>query len=220
MTALNFEQARFNMVEQQIRPWDVLDDRVLNLITHTPREHFVPSRYHNLAFADVRIPLGEGQFMLNPNLEGRILQSLMLTETDRVLLVGTGSGYLAACLSKLAKEVIAVEIIDALTQKAHSNLVALGITNVTCVTGNAALDWAQHGDFDAIALTGALPTLPMSWKQRLTLNGRLFAVVGKPPIMEALLVTRTGEQTWTSESLFDTELAYLRHAEPAPQFAF
>ncbi len=220
MNPTAIEQARFNMVEQQIRTWEVLDDQVLRIMTATPREAFVPTRYHNLAFADVRIPLGDGEFMLNPNLEGRILQALTLNGDESVLLVGTGSGFLAACLSQMARHVLAVDRNDRLTRAAATTLTAQGRHNITCITGNAALDWPTEAPFDAIVLTGALPSRPTQWPTRLARGGRLFAVVGKPPIMEALLITRTDDATWTTESLFDTELAYLHHAEPAATFTF
>lgn len=219
MTAINIEQARFNMIEQQIRPWEVLDQRVLEILTQTPREEFVPARYRNLAFADVRIPLGHDQFMMNPNLEGRLLQALALTPTDRVLEIGTGSGYLTACLARLAGSVVSVEIQPEFTEQARANLRKQGIQNVRLETGDAARDWGD-APFDAIVLTGSLPILPDSWRQRLALNGRLFAVIGEEPIMEAVLVTRINEQQWHQESLFDTELTPLLNFTKPAVFQF
>ena len=219
MSEINYEQARFNMIEQQIRPWDVLDQRVLEIIALTPREAFVPARYRNLAFADVRIPLGHGQTMMNPNVEGRLLQALALTPTDAILEVGSGSGYLSACLAKLGASVLSVDIFADFSDAAGTILKRQGIRNVNLQTGNAARDWGNRL-FDAIVITGSMPFLPETWKQRLALNGRLFAILGEEPIMEAMLVTRIGEQQWLSESLFDTELPPLIDFDKPKVFEF
>lgn len=219
MSEINFEQARFNMIEQQIRTWDVLDQSVLDLIARTPREDFVPPPYRNLAFTDVRIPLGKGQVMMNPNMEGRLLQSLAIEPSDRILEVGTGSGYLTACLAQLGASVLSVDIFPEFTQSAGQKLTAHGITNVRLCTGDAAYDWDTQR-YDVIAITGSLPVLPNSWRQRLALDGRLFVIVGEAPIMEALLIVRVSEQEWTEESLFDTELPALINAHKPPAFEF
>jgi protein-L-isoaspartate(D-aspartate) O-methyltransferase len=219
MSEINFEQARFNMIEQQIRPWDVLDQQVLDILSQVPREDFVPSPYRKLAFADTPIPLGHGQFMMNPNLEGRLLQSLGIRPSDRILEIGTGSGYLAACLAHLGASVLSVDIFPEFTQTARQNLDRHRIKNVRLQTGDGARDW--NGKFyEAIALTGSLPTLPDSWRRRLAIGGRLFAVVGTPPVMEALLVTRVGEQEWNEESLFETELPPLLNSHEPTVFEF
>ncbi len=219
MTAFNFEQARFNMIEQQIRPWDVLDQRALDTLAQTPREDFVPERYRNLAFSDVAIPLGQGEFMLKPNVEGRILQALALQPTDQVLEVGTGSGYLTACLAKLAASVVSVDIIPDFIENARRKLKAQGLNNAALHVGDASRGWGE-ARYSAIAVTGSVAVLDDRWRESLSLGGRLFIVVGQPPVMEALLITRVGEQEWTRESLFDTELTPLRGAGPVKTFAF
>lgn len=219
MTAFNFEQARYNMIEQQIRPWEVLDPRVLDILAQVPREDFVPERYRNLAFTDVAIPLGHGEHMLKPTVEGRVLQALAVQPADLVLEVGTGSGYLTACLGRLATSVTSVDIVSDFTEAARAKLKAHGTTNVLLHTGDASCGWGEHR-YDAIAVTGSVAEVADNWRQSLRLGGRLFIVVGEPPVMEALLITRTGEQAWLRESLFETELSPLRNAEPAQAFLF
>lgn len=219
MTAFNFELARHNMIEQQIRPWEVLDQRVLDTIARVPREDFVPERYRNLAFGDVAIPLGRGEVMLKPNVEGRILQALALQPTDKVLEVGTGSGYLTACLARLAAGVVSVDIVPEFVEAARGKLKAHGSTNVVLHVGDASRGWGGHR-YDAIAVTGSVATVDDDWRQSLTLGGRLFIVVGQPPVMEALLIARLGEREWIRESLFDTDLPPLRNAEPSKAFVF
>jgi len=219
MNEVDFEQARFNMIEQQIRPCEVLDPRVLDVLARTPREDFVPPRYRKLAFSEVAIPLGHGQVMLEPTVEGRLLQALALQPSDSVLEIGTGSGYLCACLARLGGRVLSVDIFPDFIEQARARLKAQRITNVALRAGDAAQGWGK-GRFDAIALTGSLPVLPEHWREQLTLGGRLFAVVGKPPIMEAVLLTRVGEQEWSRKSLFDTELPPLLNAAPVDGFEF
>ncbi len=219
MTEIDYEQARFNMIEQQIRPWEVLDDRVLAVMARAPREDFVPEPYRNLAFSDVRIPLGHGQTMMNPNVEGRLLQALLLAPEDTVLEVGTGSGYLTACLAALGSSVRSVDIHPDFTESAARKLRTHGIDNIRLETGDATQGWGERR-YDAIALTGALPELPDSWRRQLAVGGRLFAIIGEPPIMEARLVTRVGEREWNEHSLFDTELPYLANAAKPREFVF
>ncbi|MFO1371128.1 MAG: protein-L-isoaspartate O-methyltransferase [Candidatus Competibacteraceae bacterium] len=219
MTAFNFEQARYNMIEQQIRPWEVLDQRVLDLIASVPREDFVPERYRNLAFSDIAIPLGHGEIMLKPNVEGRILQALAVQPNDNILEVGTGSGYLTACLGGLAANVVSVDIVSEFTEAARQKLKTHGVANVMLHTGDASRGWGGHR-YNAIAVTGSVATVAEVWRQSLSLGGRLFIVVGQPPVMEALLITRVGEQEWLQESLFDTELPPLRNAAPPRAFKF
>jgi len=220
MTDLNIEQARFNMIEQQVRPWDVLDQRVLDVMAATPRERFVPEQYRNVAFADVEIPINDGETMLPPRMDGRILQALDLKPTDRVLEIGTGAGYLTACLAHMAGEVVSVDINEDLSRTAQRRLAGLELENVTCRVGDAANGWAEDGAFDAIAVTGALPVLPEAMKHQLNVGGRLFAVVGEAPAMQALLVTRVGAQDWSAEVLFETVLPVLRHAARPQPFVF
>ena len=219
MTAFNFEQARHNMIEQQIRPWDVLDQQVLDTLARVPREDFVPERYRNLAFSDVAIPLGHGEFMFKPTVEGRLLQALAVKPSDLVLEVGTGSGYLTACLARLATSVVSVDIVADFTDAARSKLKTHGAANVVLHTGDASRGWSGHR-YDAIAVTGSVADVADDWRQSLRLGGRLFIVAGKPPIMEALLITRTGEREWLRESLFDTELLPLRNVAPTKAFVF
>lgn len=220
MNAIDFEQqARFNMIEQQIRPWEVLDQRVLDTLAAVPREDFVPERYRRLAFADVRIPLGHGQVMMNPNVEGRMLQALMIQPGDQILEVGTGSGFICACLARLGHRVDSVEYFAEFTERARGLLQRHGITNARLHTGDAARDWGtQH--YDVIALTGALPELPDSWRRRLAVGGRLFAILGEQPIMEAVRITRVGDQEWERDSLFETELPYLVNGVKPVEFEF
>lgn len=219
MSEINVDQARFNMVEQQIRPWEVLDQQVLDVIGKIPREQFVPQRYRNLAFADVRIPLGHGQVMMNPNVEGRLLQALAITAADNILEIGTGSGYLSACLTQLGNRVISVDIFADFTQAASQTLHKLGIKNINLHTGDAAQGWKEQRH-DVIAVTGSLPSLPKRWRRSLNVGGRLFAIVGESPIMEALLITRMSEDEWTQESLFDTELPSLLSVSKPSTFVF
>ena len=222
MTETNLEQARYNMIEQQIRPWEVLDQRVLDVLAEVPREDFVPERYQRLAFADVRIPLGHGEVMMNPNMEGRLLQALALKPSDSVLEIGTGSGYLTACLARLGRQVSSIDIYPDFTECAQQTLNRHGIVNVRLKTGDAAQGWpgADGQCFDAIAITGALPNVAACWRELLTVGGRLFVIAGAAPVMEALLITRTSEQDWLTESLFETELPYLVNSVPAPEFEF
>ena len=219
MTAFNFELARHNMIEQQIRPWDVLDQRVLDTLAGVPREDFVPDRYRKLAFSDVAIPLGHGEFMLKPNVEGRILQALAVQPTDHVLEVGTGGGYLTACLARLATSVVSVDIVPEFIETAHQKLKAHGFGNGVLHVGDASRGWGGHR-YNAIAVTGSVATLTEVWSRSLSLGGRLFIVAGQPPVMEALLITRVGEEEWVRESLFDTELPPLRNAAPIKTFEF
>lgn len=219
MTAFNFEQARHNMIEQQIRPWEVLDQRVLDVLARVPREDFVPERYRKLAFSDLAIPLGHGEFMLKPNVEGRILQALAVRANDRVLEVGTGSGYLTACLGRLAASVVSVDIVPDFTESARVKLKAHGLGQVALHTGDASGGWGEHR-YDAIAVTGSVAAVADHWRQSLSPGGRLFVVVGQPPVMEALLITRLGEREWLRESLFETELPPLRNAAPPKIFEF
>lgn len=218
MSELNFEQARFNMVEQQIRPWEVLDPRVLEVFSRVPREEFVPRRYRALAFADLRIPLGRGQSMMRPVEEGRLLQALDLVATDTVLEVGTGSGFLTACLASLCEHVHSVEIFEDFSVTARDSLGRQGIENVMLEVGDAAAGWTTETHFDAIAVTGSMTRLAETYKRMLKGGGRLFVVTGDSPAMEARLLTRVGDEAWSEERLFETDLQPLLHAERKPSF--
>ena len=213
------------MVEQQVRPWDVLNDDVLEVLSKVPRETFAPEAYKNLAYADTRIPLGSfeehGSFMLNPVIEGRILQHLNLSDDDVVLEIGTGSGYLTACMARLARHVDSVDINPEMTAMADKNLAALGISNFILKTGDAANGWYEcKPAYDAIAITGSMPAVPECYKRSLKVGGRLFVVTGEAPVMTAQLVTRTSQNEWTTESVFETCIDPLVHAEKAKAFVF
>ncbi|MDH3318992.1 MAG: protein-L-isoaspartate O-methyltransferase [Betaproteobacteria bacterium] len=217
---MNFEQARFNMVEQQIRPWEVLDQAVLDLLYAVPREEFVPAAFRQLAFADMEIPIGEGEVMMAPKIEARLLQALALRKTDRVLEVGTGSGYLTALLARCAAHVHSLEIRPALGAFGRENLSRHGADNVALEIGDGARGDAKHAPYDAIVLTGSTPVLPAVLKEQLAPGGRLFAVVGEPPVMVASLITCTAPGVCGSVALFDTVLAPLVNAEQPPRFRF
>lgn len=219
MTAFNVEQARSNMILQQIRPWEVLDQRVLDTLAGLPREEFVPERYRRIAFSDTAIPLGHDAVMLKPTVEGRLLQALAVRPSDQVLEVGAGSGYLSACLGRLAATVVSVEIVPELAEAARAKLKAHGARNVLLHTGDGSQGWGQQR-YDAIAVGASVAAVTEVWRRSLKLGGRLFIVVGQPPVMEALLITRVGEQEWVQESLFDTMLPPLRNAAPVPTFVF
>ena len=218
MTQIDIEQARFNMIEQQVRPWDVLDQRVLDVMSATPREDFVPERYRSLAFADINIPLGHDQVMMAPKTEGRLLQVLDVQAGDSVLEIGTGSGYLTACLSRLGNHVTSVEIFPEFREAAAAKLAAHGFRNVTLKDADAANGIDSDTRYDVIAVTGSLPLLHRQFHDNLSVGGRLFVIAGMPPVMEALLITRIDERNWSRESLFETSLPPLLHAEQPQQF--
>lgn len=217
---MNIEQARFNMIEQQIRPWEVLDPQVLDLLFVVKRENFAPPAYRNLAFADMEIPLGEGQAMLAPKIEAKLLQELGLKKTDKVLEIGTGSGYMAALLAARAEHVVSVENRPALAEQARRNLAAAGVDNVTVETGDGTGGWPARGPYDAIVVSGSLPELPAALLKQLRLGGRLAAIVGSAPVMEAVLVTCTGEGIYNTVNLFETVVAPLDGITAKPAFAF
>lgn len=216
----NLEQARFNMIEQQIRTWEVLDTKVLDLLKDVPRENFVPVQYAGLAFADIEIPIGEGQTMLSPKLEGRILQALEVKKTDRVLEIGTGSGYLTALLAKCAKEVVSVELIPALSAIAKQRLAQNHIENVTLEVGNAANGWPSQSPYDVIVFTGSLPVCPEAVKQNLTIGGRMFVVIGDAPAMQATMIRRVGADNFKHDVIFETCLPPLNNAPQPDRFHF
>jgi len=223
---MNLEQARFNMVEQQIRTWEVLDQEVLDLLYVIPREEFVPPQHRALAFSDLELPLeegtkaGEGERMWQPKLEARVLQELALKKTDRVLEVGTGSGYLTALLAHRAGEVCSVELRPALAAFGRENLERHGTDNVVLEIGDAARGWDQRAPYDAIVLTGSTPVLPRAFLEQLNPGGRLFAVVGEAPAMQARLAFCTAPGAWRSVDLFETVIRPLANAEQAPRFRF
>ncbi len=216
---MNVEQARFNMIEQQIRPWDVLDTEVLDLMMAVRREDFVPVAHRALAFADVQIPLGHGARMLEPKVEARILQELRLRKTDKVLEIGTGSGYLAALMAAQAGHVVSVEIVPELAARARLNLEAVGIGNVTVETGDGAAGWPTRAPYDAIVVAAGVREIPAAWLEQLKVGGRLVAFVGEAPVQTAQLVTCTSPGQFKTVSVFETLLAPLANA-PARGFVF
>ncbi|MBL8540824.1 MAG: protein-L-isoaspartate O-methyltransferase [Burkholderiales bacterium] len=217
---MNVEQARFNMVEQQIRPWEVLDQQVLDLLLQVRREEFVPQQHRALAFVDMEIPIGHGEVMLAPKIEARILQELAIRKTDRILEVGTGSGYFTALLASLGGHVYSVDIVPEFVTQAQAKLGAHGITNVTLATGDAASGWGKHAPYDVIVLTGSVPSLVAGFQQDLVPGGRLFAIVGDPPVMEATLITCVSAGVYNSVPVFETCVAPLRNAPHPERFVF
>lgn len=213
------EAARRQMLDQQIRAWEVLDPRVLEALAAVPRERFVPEAWRGVAFADVAIPIGHGQAMLPPALEGRILQALVPERGERTLEIGTGTGFFAACLAELAGSVESIEIHADLAAGAVRTLAAAGIAGVKVVTADAFAHRLEP-DYQVIAVTGSLPVYDWRFERALAIGGRLFVVVGSAPIMQARLVTRTGPDAWHSESLFETSIEPLIHAAAAPRFRF
>lgn len=210
----DFPHARELMVEQQIRPWDVLDIKVLDVLARLPREEFVPAAHRTLAYADVELPLGQGQKMMKPVIEGRTLQALDLQAGDEVLEIGTGSGFLTACVAALARDVLSLEIDPELAASARANLDRTGLGNNARVEVADALAWQTERRFDVIVVTGAVDQVPSQFASWLRPGGRLFVIHGRSPAMEALLIQADG----SSESLFETDIDYLRGAAPAPQF--
>ncbi len=214
----NTELTRFNMIEQQIRTWDVLDSRVLDLLRKVKREQFVPPTRQAMAFMDIEIPLGHGAFMWQPKIEARVLQELKVKGSDEVLEVGSGSGYFAALLSRLARRVTTVEIVPELHAFAGKNLAAHHIDNVQLQLGDAARGWT--GSYDVIVLTGSVPLLAETFQNSLKPGGRLFAIVGDAPAMQATLITCTAPGKFAHTALFETNVAPLQHAPQPERFVF
>jgi protein-L-isoaspartate(D-aspartate) O-methyltransferase len=216
--SMNFDQARFAMIEQQVRPWDVLDPRVLEAMATIRREDFVSDAHRNLAFADLELPLGHGESMLKPVLEGRLLQALALEPGEEVLEIGTGSGFLTACLAQLARAVTSIDIHADFIATARTRLDQAGIGNVRLEVADA-LQWQPGRQFDAVAVTAAVAQVPSAFADWLRPGGRMFIVHGRSPVQEAVRATRRGDALHL-ESLFETDISYLRGAAPAPQFTF
>jgi protein-L-isoaspartate(D-aspartate) O-methyltransferase len=220
---MDFEKARFLMVEQQIRTWEVLDQNVLDLLFMVKREDFVPTAYRSLAFVDMEIPLGHGQVMMPPKMEARILQEVAPTSDERALEIGTGSGYFAALLAKRAESVVSVEYFEDFSRDAAANLARAGINNVQLKVGDAASPAGIVGTqekFDVIVLTGSVPVLPQGYLDALTPGGRLFAIIGDAPVMKATLFTKTGDNAYAATELFETVLAPLINALQPSRFEF
>ena len=217
---LDMEQARFNMIEQQIRPCEVLEGRILELLKHVRREHFVPESMREMAFMDLEIPLGYGASMWQPKLEARTLQELHLGRSDKVLEVGTGSGYLTALISMLAGHVTTVEIVPELSAMAKQHLQACHRDNITLEIGDAALGWGGGASYDVIVLTGSTPVLPAIFQNSLNVGGRLFAIVGDAPVMEARLITRVARDSYETVNIMEACVKPLQNALQPKRFVF
>ena len=217
---MDIEQARFNMIEQQIRPWEVLDPTVLSLLSVVKREDFVPAEYKDLAFADVEIPIAHGQAMLAPKIEARILQEMGIKNTDKVLEIGTGTGYMAALIAAKAEFVYSVEIDPLLVELARKNLQQAGIANVSVDLGDGAQGWPLYAPYDVIVLSGSTPVLPESIMRQLKIGGRLLAIVGEAPARQVQLVTRSDENAFSTVTVFETVVAPLINATQHEKFVF
>ena len=218
--SMNFEQARFNMVEQQVRTWEVLDERVLELLESTHREDFVPVRYRKLAFADIAVPLDCNQVMMRPKIEARALQALALDPDETVLEIGTGSGFLTACLAGLAKRVVSVEIFRELHEEAAAKLTDKKITNAELFVGDVMRGWQPEQAHDVVVVTGSTGEVPEHFRGWVNPGGRLFVITGESPAMEARLMKRLDVTEWTEESLFETDLPRLVNADQPDEFEF
>ena len=214
------EHFRNNMVVQQIRPWYVLDDKVLDLLYEIRREEFVPAAYRQAAFVDMEIPLGHGQVMLAPKMEARILQELQIKKTDKILEVGSGSGYMTALLAHLGGHVYSVEILPELKSMAEANLKTHNITNVTLEQGDAAHGWPKQEPYDVIVITASTPVLPDSFKNSLNPGGRLFAIIGEDPVMDGELITCVAPGQFNVKKVFETSTPALINAAQTNRFSF
>ena len=217
---MNLEQARFNMIEQQIRTWEVLDPAVLDLLFEVKREDFVPAAHRSLAFADLEVPLGHGEAMLQPKVEARIVQELAIQPHETVYEVGTGSGYLTALLASRARHVTSVEIYPDLKAAAEANLRRAGIDNATLLEGDGSRAPLAESAFDVIVIGGSIPLLPQAFLDRLAKGGRLFAVLGDPPAMKAVVVREPVAGSFQHVELFETVVKPLVNAPQPPRFRF
>ncbi len=221
MPQASFDVARQNMVAQQIRTCEVLDERLLARLREVPREEFVPAAYRAMAFADMSIPLGRGQVMFSPMLEARLIDNLVLSASDRVLEVGTGTGYLTAVMAGLAHTIYSVEIVPEFKLRAASHLSALYVNNINLEVGDAARGWPRHGLYDAILVSGALPLGPdPAFRESLTVGGRLVVIVGAAPAMEVRVITRHETDRYSERSLFETDVPVLINAPQPDRFRF
>jgi protein-L-isoaspartate(D-aspartate) O-methyltransferase len=216
--SLNIELARHNMVEQQVRPWEVLDSRVLEALTAIRREDFVPAGYRNLAFADLPLPLAHGETMMKPVVEGRVLQAVAPTRAETVLEIGTGSGFLTACLARLAASVHSIELHADLADGASVHLRDARVGNTSVEVAEAVHGFKPAEQYDAVVVTGAVFALPPRWREWVRPGGRLFAIVGESPVQRAMLYTRGVDGQWSEDSLFETDVGYLTNAAPPRRF--
>jgi len=218
--SLDFERARFNMIEQQVRPWDVLDARVLDVLRAVKREDFVPARYRKTAFADLALPIDGGErpaTMMKPIVEGRVLQALDASDACSILEVGTGSGFVTACLAQLGREVTSIDIEPRFVERAAGRLSLAGISNVRLEAADA-LAWDAGRQFDVVCITGAVAEIPQRFKSWMSVGGRMFVIRGASPVMDATLLTRVTDTDYRAESLFETDIPYLVNAAPPKHF--
>ncbi len=220
MSAINIESARHNMVVSQIRTGSVQDDRILELVARGPRQDFVPDALRNLAFVDMQIPLGHGEVMMAPLVEARLLQALAIKPSDKILEIGTGSGYMTWLLAQLGAKVHSIEIRAEFTARASEKLAAHGVRSAELDIGDGARGWDKHAPYDVILVTGSLPILPAEFKNQLTLGGRMVAIVGRSPAMEAQLITRVTDTGFDTRGLFETDLPALQNALAPSAFVF
>ncbi len=220
MSDIHIETARHNMVVSQLRTGDVLDDRILELVERAPRHEFVPTAYRAVAFADMAIPLGQGEVMMPPLLEARLLQALDLRPGDKVLEIGTGSGYMTWLLAQLASDVHSVEIVPGFAAGAAAKLAAHGVKNASVETGDGSRGWDRHAPYDAILVAGSLPVMPDAIPQSLAVGGRLVAIVGASPAMQARKIVRLGKTGFENTALFETDFPPLRNALTPERFVF
>lgn len=217
---MNIEQARFNMIEQQIRPWNVLDQDVLDLLLVVKREEFVPPACRALAFVDTEIPLPGGEAMFTPKVEARILQEVMLKKHETVLEIGAGSGYMAALLAHKGRHVTTVEILPELKAMAEANLARAGVANVTVEEGNGAAGWDKGAPFDVIVISGALEVLPEAFLKQVKVGGRIAAILGVAPVMSVNIITRVSETAYDTVKVFETKVKPLSGAKAVSHFTF
>ena len=222
MQSTGLDRAHFNMIQQQVRPWSVTDGKVLSVLGEVPREAFVPGAYHGLAYADIEVPIGDGETMLAPKMVGRMLQELKIKTDDRILEIGAGTGYVTACLCHLGGRVVAMEIDPQLADEARANLSTLGLRRVEVRAGDALAGPVEGNPFDVIAVTGSLPDdEPVAaLQEQLALGGRLFVVLGEPPVMEATLVTRVRSEDYRRETIFETSVQPLKNVPQPVRFVF
>jgi protein-L-isoaspartate(D-aspartate) O-methyltransferase len=217
---MNIEQARFNMIEQQIRPWNVLDQDVLDLLLVVKREDFVPAAHKALAFIDTEIPLPGGEAMFTPKIEARLLQEVQLKKHENVLEIGAGSGYMAALLAHKARHVTSIEILPELKELAESNLARAGVSNVTVELGDGAQGWSKGAPFDVIVISGALEELPEAFLKQIKVGGRIAAIIGDAPAMSAQLITRVSETAYDTVKIFETNVKPLQSSVKRSRFTF
>lgn len=217
---MNIEQARFNMIEQQIRPWNVLDQDVLDLLLVVKREDFVPAAYKALAFVDTEIPLPGGEAMFTPKLEARVMQEVLVKKHENVLEIGAGSGYMAALLAHKARHVTTIEILPELKAMAEANLAKAGIGNVTVELGDGSQGWSQGAPFDVIVISGGLEALPEAFLKQVKVGGRIAAIIGQAPVMSAEIITRVSETAYDTVKVFETNVKPLTTAATASKFSF